>query len=573
MSTSRTAGFGLIEVIVVAAVMLLFFGGLITGVKYSLGLMAMSREKTTALTVATQQIEYVRSLSYDAAGTVSGIPSGLIPQISTTTLNGIIFEKRMLIEYIDDDADGVGAADSNGITTDYKQAKVTVSWTSRGVVKELFLVSNIIPRSIETSVGGGTLRVNVFDAAVLPLPGASVRVVNRTIIPNIDVTKNTDATGVVLFGGAPAGPNYEIFVSKAGYSSDQTYAATTSIPNPTTLPVAVLEADISTMNFFIDELGSLTTRTLGSQVVQLINEPFSGMTGIATSTRIDVGMGVARLRSVAGIYDLSGTFYLNRITPTTLVKWGTLSIASTIPTNTTASVKVYAGTSTLALVPDAVLPGNSSGFQTGQIDISKIDPSLYPELTIGAVLTTSNTAATSNIDSIDVTYLESESPTSGVSLSVVGAKTIGTDGGGGPVYKNSYSVVTSAGAYTFPTIEWDDYAVTPGGYDVAVACPANPVSVVPGVATTQSILLATNTSDSLRVVVENTLGISIENATVILRRGGFSQTGDSRNCGQVFFPGLTAALDYELEVSVSGYATQTITDVKVDNNSVTVVQF
>src|SRR3989344_5779907 len=215
----QSRGFSLVEVLVVIAITALVFVGLFAAFEYSLKLIAQSRAKMTALTVANDQIEY-----------------------------------------IDDDADGIGAADTNGITTDYKQVKVSVEWTINGNTNEVFLVSNITPRSIETNVGGGTLRVNVFDADVQPLPGASVRVVNNTIVPNVDVTRTTDATGVALFGGAPAGPDYEIFVTGVGYSSDQTYMATTSLPTPITQPVAVVEADISTMNFFIDRTSELTVR-------------------------------------------------------------------------------------------------------------------------------------------------------------------------------------------------------------------------------------------------------------------------------------------------------------------------
>jgi hypothetical protein len=202
-----------------------------------------------------------------------------------------------------------------------------------------------------------------------------------------------------------------------------------------------------------------------------------------------------------------------------------------------------------------------------------ISPSLYPTLTIGATLTTANTAVTPSIDAISLTYSESEVTQSGVTLGVVGAKTIGTDAGGNPVPKHTYSVVTSAGKYTFPSIEWDDYTVTPTGYDVAVACSANPVSVKPAVVKTQDLLLVANTTNTYRVVVETSAHVPITNASVTLSRSGYTQTLDTRNCGQAFFSGLSAASDYQLDVSVDGYTTKTETALNVGSDKVHVVQF
>jgi len=58
---------------------------------------------------------------------------------------------RTFIEYVDAPADGLGASDTNHITTDYKTAKVTVSYTLNGLAKSLALVSNFVPAGIESS--------------------------------------------------------------------------------------------------------------------------------------------------------------------------------------------------------------------------------------------------------------------------------------------------------------------------------------------------------------------------------------------------------------------------------------
>jgi len=567
-------GFSLVELLVVAALMLVVFGGIFASFKYSLDLITQSRAKLSALTLANERLEYIHSLSYDAVGTVSGIPSGTIPQVSTTSLNTITFTETVLIEYIDDPADGVGAADSNGITTDYKRAKVTEGWTSRGVYHEIFLVSNIIPRSIETNVGGGTLRVNVFDANVQPLPGVDVHMWNTTGTTTVDVTRSTDATGVALFGGAPANSGYQISVSAPGYSTDKTYVATTSLPNPTTQPVAVRAADISTMNFFIDRVGSLALATLLSKTASSSVFTFATTSAIASSSAIAVRAGSLELASSSGVYATSGSAYLQTVVPATLVSWGTVTTVATTTAGTAFKISLYTGTSTCTLIPDSAIPGNSSGLTAPIINLSSLSVVTYPNLAVRVVLTSASTTASPQIGGVSVTYVASKTVAPSVPLAIHGAKTIGTLMDTSLVYKYATTVTSSVGGLaTLNPLEWDSYSVAPTGYDVADACPANPVTVAPGTNATLELTLAANTANTLRVVVKTTGGTALPGGTVTLSRSGYTGTAVTTSCGQVFFSGLNSASDYDLSVAVPGYTTQTFSAVDVTGDIVQVVTF
>ena len=88
--------------------------------------------------------------------------------------------------------------------------------------------------------------MNVIDQDSQPLSNINVQLRNDTTTSTVDVTRLSDV-GTALFSGAPAGSQYEVVVSGAGYSTDQTYVATTSNPNPVTAPFTVLESDISTL--------------------------------------------------------------------------------------------------------------------------------------------------------------------------------------------------------------------------------------------------------------------------------------------------------------------------------------
>ncbi len=559
-------GFSLIELLIVAAVMSLFIGGLFVTIQTSLKLVADSRARMSALSVANDRIEYMRSLSYDAVGTVSGIPSGAIPQISTSTLNGFLFTQRTLVEYIDDPADGIGGADSNGITTDYKRIKVEISWIQREEIQTVVLVSSVTPRSIETNVGGGTIRVNVTDANVLPVNGASVRLLNTTGTSTVDVTKSTDATGAVLFGGAPAGSNYEIFVTRPGYSSVQTHYATTSLPNPTLLPISLLAADISTVDVQIDALSVVDVTLLTSQVEQVVTLDFASSTDIASTTNIEVESGALVLSSVAGVYAGSGEAMTQVIAPAPLERWQEIVVTQNQPLPTSRVVRVYANADPSSLISDSDLPGNGVGFSGNRIDISGLDTGTYPTLVLGINLDTSDTATSTRIDEIMVHSIESEMPLS-TNFTWRGTKSIGSMSDFSPVYKHSYATTSdSSGQRQFTNVEWDTYYVVASGYDVREACPSHPFAVVPGTAASLRMILTGDTTNSLRVVV-TAGGVPLRDATVTLTRSG-STVQTTSGCGQAFFEGLDAEPDYELTVSAPGYTPVTLTPLSISGDVV-----
>ncbi|MBY0310243.1 carboxypeptidase-like regulatory domain-containing protein [Patescibacteria group bacterium] len=566
-------GFSMVEVLVVSAVMLLFFAGLFTLVTYMLDVLTNARVRLSALSLAQERVEYIRSLSYDAVGTVAGVPPGAIPQNRTTSLNNYTLYERVLIQYVDDDADGVGAIDSNGIVADYKQVKVEISWNVSGATSSIALISNIVPRSIETTAGGGTIRVNVVDAFTAPLPGASVRLLNTSGTSTIDITRLTDATGVALFAGAPAGSNYQIFVTDTGYSTDQTYVATTSNPNPVTPTVSVLESDVSTMNFQIDRLATLRLKTYSSITEQTVIEDFADMTGVASATAAGVVAGELVLNDTAGVYESVGSVYLNELTPTTLERWEVFSIATELPPGTSVLTRFYTGTTTPTLIPESDLPGNAAGFDARVINVRDLSVTTYPALVVGLTLRTANTTLTPQVLETAFHYRETSTLRAGTAFSLRGTKVIGSDAFTQPIYKTSVSgSVDGSGSYSFNNIEWDTYTLTLPSFTIAAACGGNPLGVAPGSTSTYEVLAVNAPADNLRVSVVDGTGVPVPVATVELRRGAFSETDTADACGQTFFSsGIAPEPDYELEVSAPGFTASTINPVAINGDtSVTV---
>lgn len=571
-AATSVRGFSYVELIMTIAITTIVFSVLFAGVHATLKVVGTSKARAGALTQMVDRMEYLRSLAYNDIGTISGVPSGTIPQFSTTTLNGITYTERVLVQYVDDDADGVGGADTNGILADYKQLKVEYTWTVRGESDSAYIVSNVVPQGIETTAGGGTIRVNVFDASVLPVAGAEVRFVNNTAVPAIDTVRYTDFSGVAYLSGAPAVADYEITVTNTGYSTDGTYTASVSNPNPITSPIAVLESQISTMNFQIDELSDLVIYTLAPATYNDYSDTFTDASGLYAQASTTVSGGSLLLSDTFGVYDASGTARSTSTTPGTISTWYALDFTASTSASTTARVSVlYDNAGTLERIPDIDLPGNTAGFSSGPVDLTDLNVTTYGTLALHADLSTTDTAFTPELFDWELRYVQSQVPIAGVSLTIEGDKSIGTDGGGQDVLKYTDAGISdSNGEWDQSNIEYDiyDIAVVSGGYDVYEMCPQSPLVLDPGVSQDMQIVLGPAAGNMLRVHVTEADSTPIPNATVHLENVGIDELSVTSLCGQTYFgTGLYADDEYLLTVSASGYATEIMASTTVSSSS------
>jgi hypothetical protein len=572
----RMRGMSLLETIFGIALFSLAFWGIFGVLKLSIELVASTKAKTGALALASEQIEFLRSLSYDAVATVGGIPAGSIPQLEIITLNDTTYTRRTFVQYVDAPEDGLGASDETGITADYKKVKVELTWSIKDRPGSLALVTTIVPKGIESLTGGGTLWVNAIDAFNQPLSGASVRVVNSTVSPSIDVTTFSNASGIVIFPGAPAGSNYEITVTRSGYSTAQTYGATVANPNPVPAHLSVLDAQTTSSTFAIDELGSITVNTFEAPFEELWEDDFLDGTKIDTFASTTISGGSLVLTENGGTYDPLGTVTSVTVAPTYVSSWGALTVASSTASSTGVSVRIWYESSpgTFSLVPESDLPGNSAGFASSTIDLSALSIVSYGALRFEGTLTTLNTSYTPSLDSWNVSYLRGPVPIADVNFDLVGTKTIGTDASALPIYKYSASHVTnSVGSTTLTDMEWDTYTLTETepSIEIRSACPAL-LELSPDEDMLVTLFLEPPASDSLLVRVEDDAGNAIAGATVSLSRsGGYSTSGTADTCGQKLFADLVSASDYDVTVSASGFSPETLTNINVTQNTIVTV--
>lgn len=285
-------GATLLDTVVGIALMLMVFVAIIGAFRLTLDVVINSKARIGALALANERMEYIRSLSYDAVGTQGGIPSGTLVQVEQESLNGVNYTRRVLVRYIDDPADGTGAADENGIIADAKEVKAEVSWDSGSGTRRVSLVSRFSPPGIETEVPGGTLLISVVDAQAQPVSGATVTIENLDVDPVVSVTAYTDIAGIVSFIGAPAGSGYQITVSKpsANYSTAQTYSVSAELAQPSPGHLTVAEGLTTAATFGIDAVAQVTVNSYeypkgATTTPVLSNIPFSlrGATTIGTN--------------------------------------------------------------------------------------------------------------------------------------------------------------------------------------------------------------------------------------------------------------------------------------------------
>jgi len=528
--------------------------------RVSIALSTVGKASSTATALAQSQMEYLRGLSYDALGTSGGIPAGAVPQSVTATVAGTSFETQTYIQYVDDPADGIGALDQTGIITDYKLAKVTVLYTVQGVSKSLALVSTFAPPSLESSTGGGTLQIKVVDAGGAGVAGASVHIVNQTTSPTIDLTTTANAAGLVYLPGAATSSAYEIYVSKNNYSTAQTYLAAGQNANPTPGLLTVVKDQTTTGTFAIDVLSALTLSTFSPPALTAFADTFASGANITASTSVIVGGGALTLNPG----DASGSAVATAFSPQYLAQWGALDATLATSTDTSAVVQVYDGVG--ALIPDAVLAGNSTGYTTFPIDLSGISTSTYSSLSVGALLATATTTAPSVLD-WSLSALAGPTPLPSVAFTLTGTKAIGSTSGGSPLYKTTISTSTGALAQSALTLEWDGYTLDIPGYDIVDACPVAPYTIAPGVSLAASLTLTAPSANALLVSVTDSLGAALSGVSVDLSRTGYSANAESSSCGNAYFGGL-AANTYTVTITKVGYTTTQFTNVSVSGMSV-----
>jgi hypothetical protein len=572
-------GFSLIEALLGIFLFTMAFYALYGVLHFSFTLVALNKAELGAMALADEQVEYLRSLPFGNVGVASGNPSGAIPATETITLNGISYTRRNAIFWVDDPKDDIAPADT--ISTDYKQAKIEVSWDFHGVTQKFFIVTSITPKGLESNVPGGIFKITVAGAATNPVQGANINIKNIALGINVD--RMTNSAGQWYEYGVSPGAGYEITVTKNGYNSARTYS-TAEVANPNPGNLTSIDDTVNPVTVFIDKVSGDTVTLFDVPEENTWSDTFTDASKLSSIASTSVAAGNLELENTLGTYAGNGSARSIWIAPASVFRWTEFSWNGTLPSGTDFLYHVYydnAGVETL--VPNSKIPGNSAGFSVSPVNLTGLNDlalggTSYAKLKLFVSASTADTSVSPDLHDWTVKY-DVHAPRPNFTFNLRSAKTIGTDAGGAPVYKYNLSPVTdAAGIMASSSLEWDTYTISKAGYDIAESCPLQPQYIAPNTFPSSFIDLIPSLPHAILVQVKDLTGTAdVPAAHVRLYRAApaFDQMKVAGlRCGQAFWNGLaegTNALGnpYNLEFSAPPYtSTTTLSNIDVSGYSV-----
>lgn len=243
-----------------AALFLVLATGIYGAFRSVLTVTSASRAKIVAMDLANERFELIRNLPYEDVGISGSIPNGLLSHVETFVRSGFTFQATTTIRNIDDPFDGtIGGSPNDLSPADSRLVEIEIGCAACRNFAPVFVNSRVGPKNLETSSTNGALFIRVFDANGQPVPDADVRIVNSAAVPAILIEDTTNINGMLQIVDAPPGVNqYQITVSKSGYTTDRTYTPGASgNPNPTKPHATVVIQQVTQISFVIDRVSTM----------------------------------------------------------------------------------------------------------------------------------------------------------------------------------------------------------------------------------------------------------------------------------------------------------------------------
>ncbi len=295
-----------------------------------------SQSRVVASELANEQFEIIRNIPFAQVGTVSGIPSGVLPSTQTFTRSGLTFMTTTTVRNIDQPFDGtIGGSPDDLSPADNKLVELEVMCTSCKNFRPTIFSTWVAPKDLEGASTNGALFVRVMDSGGLPIQGADVHVVNTSLVPAVSVYDITSTSGMLqIIDAPPSVMSYQVSVSKSGYSSDQTYGAPTTT-NPVLPHSTVAVQTVTQVTLSIDRLSTIhfSSVTPSCSVVPNVGVSMRGTklisttpdvykhddwfsTGAGTLTRNDIEWDNYLITASSGTHDLAGVMPLSPVSVT-----------------------------------------------------------------------------------------------------------------------------------------------------------------------------------------------------------------------------------------------------------------
>ncbi|OGM96297.1 MAG: hypothetical protein A3B86_04105 [Candidatus Yanofskybacteria bacterium RIFCSPHIGHO2_02_FULL_38_22b] len=316
-------GFTLIETLIAIAIFAIVAGGTYFAYLNVLDITIAAQLNSVGLTVIGNELEIIRNIQYDSVGVQGGAPTGILLAEKNINFSGFEFVLKTTVRNIDDPFDGVlGGVPNDLAPADFKLVELNLTCLSCGRFIPITSTTRVAPANLESSSKNGNIFVHVLDASGKPISGVDVEVVNTAVNPPINISDITGNNGQLqLVDIATSSLAYEIAVSKAGYSSDQTYqSGDPDNPNPIKPHATVVSQQLTEIYFSIDRLSTqnLTTQDKFCQAIPDINFNQQGSKLIGTEPDI--------LK-----YSVSDQTDLNGIKTNASIEWDNYTLTNTDP--------------------------------------------------------------------------------------------------------------------------------------------------------------------------------------------------------------------------------------------------
>ena len=156
-------GITFIEVLVAAAIFLLFALGIYGGITLVFKVVYNSRMRIVETAILAEKLEEVRNLPFDQVGILNGIPSGVLPYTQTTSRNGVNYNIITTVRNIDDPFDGtVTTTPQDTAPADYKLVEMSIICERCIQTKRVTLSTRVSPKGLEGASSNGSLFIHVF---------------------------------------------------------------------------------------------------------------------------------------------------------------------------------------------------------------------------------------------------------------------------------------------------------------------------------------------------------------------------------------------------------------------------
>ena len=230
----KQKGYTLVEMLIAILVLGVIVVGVLSLLSGLIFSAAFIKKQAVSMTLATNQIEYLKSLPFDNLAVAGGsiyVPNPL-PATFNKTVNGVFYRVNTSITYIDDAFDGCGSYPTQALKEtycrnyppptgspatdlnpkDYKNIEVSIFGKNGARLAQVN--TSVSARVAETSSTTGALFVKVIDNNGNPISDATVRITNSTTSPAVDMSDSTDVNGTAIFYDLkPDSTNYDYFIT------------------------------------------------------------------------------------------------------------------------------------------------------------------------------------------------------------------------------------------------------------------------------------------------------------------------------------------------------------------------